>query len=148
MQPVDETLKQIPGKRVPAAVWLGLTIAVMLDAPMQLLWKSLVAHQAALGANSMLGCAASVIEQPRLWILLLLFAAQFFNWMRVLSLADLSFAQPFTALSYFTVSGGAAWIFHEHLTIFRIVGIGLILGGVALVGSTPHKTVPSAERAA
>jgi drug/metabolite transporter (DMT)-like permease len=80
------------------------------------------------------------LQQPRLWILIGCFAVQFVNWMWVLSNADLSFAQPFTALSYVAVSGCAAFYFHEHIGPLRIVGIGLVLVGVIFVASSPHRT--------
>jgi drug/metabolite transporter (DMT)-like permease len=129
--------------RVPPAVWLGLTIAVLLDTPMQLLWKLLAAHQAA-AAGTLVTRAQFLIAEPALWVLLLTFLLQFVNWMWVLGNADLSYAQPFTALSYVTISAGAVFFFHEHLTLGRMVGIGLILAGVVLVGSTPHKTTGTA----
>jgi drug/metabolite transporter (DMT)-like permease len=130
-------------QRVPATVWIGLAIAVFLDAPVQLLWKSLMERYGGAGGSSGAAVLHQIrwfILQPRVWLLLALFASQFLNWMWVLGQADLSFAQPFTALSYLTVSAGAAWVLHEHLSIWRIAGIALILCGVILIGSTPHLT--------
>jgi drug/metabolite transporter (DMT)-like permease len=78
--------------------------------------------------------------QLRTWGLLLLFLGQFLNWMWVLSNADLSFAQPFTALSYVVISICAVVFFHEHLSLLRILGIAVIFTGVILVGSSEHRT--------
>ena len=97
-------------KRLPTAVWLGLTLVVILDTPMQLIWKSLMTHHAGSGFT-LLSETERLIKQPLFWTLLLLFGLQFLNWMWVLGEADLSFAQPFTALSYLTISSGAVWIF-------------------------------------
>jgi len=79
-------------------------------------------------------------HQTRTYVLFSCFVFQFCDWIWVLGNTDLSFAQPFTALSYVIVSSGAVIFFHEHLSPFRIVGIGLILIGVILVGSSEHRT--------
>ena len=140
---------------VPPAVWLGLTLAVLLDVPVQLMWKALMAKygSGAHGPGPVVWSASAVqvvrgigrqarwfSHQTRTYGLLALFAAQFVNWMWVLGSADLSYAQPFTALSYVVVSSCAAVIFHEHLSPARITGIAIILAGVLLVGSTSHRT--------
>lgn len=134
--------------RVPAAVWAGLTLAVALDVPVQLLWKALMLKYASplrgpvhgLDSAALLHQARWFLHQTRTWAMLALFVGQFFNWIWVLGNADLSYAQPFTALAYVLVSGCAAIFFHEHVSPLRMAGIGLILGGVLLVGSSPHRT--------
>ena len=55
--------------------------------------------------------------------------------------ADLSFAQPFTALSYVTVLALSHLLLHEHLSAGRMGGVGLILTGVFLISRTPSTTV-------
>ena len=138
-----------PPRRTPVKVWVGLLIAVALDAPVQLIWKALMikygdparaptqlfTHDAA-GAYHQ---ARWFLREVRTYGLLALFAAQFLDWIYVLGNADLSFAQPFTALSYVVVSGCAVIFFHEHLTVPRVLGIALILAGVVLVGSSDAK---------
>ena len=71
---------------------------------------------------------------------MLAFAAQLLNWMRVLSRADLSFAQPFTALSTITVLAVSVLSLHERLSLFKIIVIGLVLLGVYFISRTPHRT--------
>jgi drug/metabolite transporter (DMT)-like permease len=133
-------------------VWLGLLIAVGLDVPVQLIWKALMLKYGdpARGPHliDMLHQIRWFSHQSRTWILLGLFLCQFLNWMWVLGNADLSYAQPFTALSYVAVSTCAAIFFHEHLSPLRIFGIALILLGVILVGATEHRTTPPRTLAA
>ncbi len=125
-------------------VWAGLLVAVVLDVPVQLIWKALMIKYGdpARGPHlvDVLHQARWFSHQARTWILLGLFLCQFLNWMWVLGNADLSYAQPFTALSYVAVSTCAAIFFHEHLSPLRIFGIALILFGVILVGATEHRT--------
>ena len=139
-------------------MWVGLLIAVALDAPVQLTWKALMIKYGdptrsphRLFTPDVAGAwhqARWFLREVRTYVLFALFGCQFFDWLWVLGNADLSFAQPFTALSYVAVSTCAVVFFHEHLTVARVVGIGCVLAGVALVGSSGAKadgpTIPPA----
>jgi drug/metabolite transporter (DMT)-like permease len=149
MRPITAESKEQPSQagaaaRVPLNVWTGLFIAVVLDVPVQLMWKALMLKygDASRGPRllDLFHQFRWFVHQARTWALLGLFLCQFLNWMWVLGNADLSYAQPFTALSYVAVSGCAAIFFHEHLSPLRIAGIALILVGVVLVGGSEHRT--------
>ncbi len=153
-----------PATRTPLRVWVGLAIAVVLDVPVQLIWKALMIkyrdpdrgphfnsadhsvaemlqhHHYGILFYFLWRQARWFLREVRTYVMLVLFACQFFDWIWVLGKADLSFAQPFTALSYVVVSTGAVLFFHEHLTPLRMLGIAAILLGVILVGSSEHKT--------
>jgi len=134
-----------PAARTPMRVWIGLAIAVTLDVPVQVMWKALMLkyRDPQRGPHGILFHHARwFAHQARSYGLLALFACQFFDWIWVLGNADLSFAQPFTALSYVLVSTCAVIFFHEHLSVWRIAGIMMILIGVVLVGSSEHRTAP------
>jgi len=146
--PLQQPILAAPSEPPPARLWIGLTLAVLLDTPVQLIWKALMLKYASphrgpksgIDLTDLLHQSRWFLHQTRSWGLLALFLAQFFNWMWVLGNADLSFAQPFTALSYVLVSSAAAFFFHEHIGPLRMLGIALILAGVLLVGSSPHRT--------
>ncbi len=135
-----------PRHRTPAKVWVGLFIAVALDAPVQLIWKALMIKYGDPArapretfTPDLIGAWHQVRwfgREVRTYGLFMLFACQFLDWIYVLGNADLSFAQPFTALSYVVVSGCAVVFFHEQLSVPRVLGIAAILAGVALVGSS------------
>lgn len=153
-----------PAARTPLRVWVGLAIAVVLDVPVQLIWKALMikyrdpdrgpkfsgsdhsiswmlqSHHHGMLLGFIWHTARWFFREVRTYVLLALFACQFFDWIWVLGNADLSFAQPFTALSYVVVSTCAVLFFHEHLSPLRMLGIAFILLGVILVGSSEHKT--------
>lgn len=124
--------------RVPLTVWTGLIFAIALDTVVQMTWKILAMN---IPEGSVLIPAVKfLIIQPSLYCLLILFAAQFFCWMIVLSKADLTYAQPFTSLSLVTVAVSAAVMFNEHIGAMRMAGIAMIITGVWLTSSTDHKT--------
>ena len=119
-------------------VWVGLALAILLDTVTQLCWKSAVGHvPETLGVWSSLGRVLSV---PLFHFTLLLFLCQFVNWMVVLAHADLSYAQPITALSYVTVNVASMFLFHERISLLRLAGLGLILLGVWFISRTSHRT--------
>jgi uncharacterized membrane protein len=60
--------------------------------------------------------------------------------MALLSLADLSFVVPVTAIGYFVAAFLGKTFLHETVSAQRWLGTGLIFFGAMLVGSTPHST--------
>ncbi|MBV8729228.1 MAG: EamA family transporter [Acidobacteriia bacterium] len=60
--------------------------------------------------------------------------------MALLSLADLSFVLPVTAIGYFLAALLGKTFLHEAVSNQRWLGTVLIFIGAALVGSTPHST--------
>ena len=123
---------------LPGAVAVGLVVAVVLDTFIQISWKLAVS---ASPGNGALGALSS----PFFYAAMLGLAAQLFNWMRVLARADLSFAQPFTALSYLSVLVLSARSLGERISAPKVMGVCLILIGVFLISRTPFRTPPPAD---
>jgi drug/metabolite transporter (DMT)-like permease len=99
----------------------------VLDTVVQLLWKAV----------------ATEFDLVILAIVVVLFVAQLFNWLRVLQMSDLSYSQPITSLSYITVLGfSAAWL-GEQIDLLKIAGIVLILAGVWFISRGPHHSNPA-----
>ena len=119
-------------------VRLGLALTIVMDTLAQLSWKFAV-EQVPDTIELWQGVIATFSE-PWLYVALLLYIFQFFNWMIVLSHADLSYAQPITALSYVTVSGASSALFHERLSLLRLVGLVMVLLGVWFISRTSHRT--------
>jgi drug/metabolite transporter (DMT)-like permease len=119
-------------------VWLGLALTIVMDTLAQLFWKFAVEQVP--DTIELWQSVIATFSEPWLYVALLLYILQFFNWMIVLSHADLSYAQPITALSYVTVSGASSALFHEHLSLLRLVGLVMILLGVWFISRTSHRT--------
>ena len=119
-------------------VWLGLALTIVMDTLAQLSWKFAVEQVP--NTIELWQSVIATLSEPLLYVALLLYILQFFNWMIVLSHADLSYAQPITALSYVTVSGASSALFHEHLSLLRLVGLVMILLGVWFISRTSHRT--------
>jgi len=60
-------------------------------------------------------------------------AVSFFAYMRLLTVSDLSFAVPATAVTYALETVLAKYVLKEHVNWLRWAGAGLVICGVALV---------------
>src|SRR5215469_250092 len=64
----------------------------------------------------------------------------FASYMTALSWADLTFVMPATAFGYVVVALLSHFSLHEHLSIYRLAGIGLIVCAVGFVANGPSRT--------
>ena len=62
------------------------------------------------------------------------------NWLKVLELADLSFAQPITALSYVSVCILSTLYLGESIGALKVLGISFVLAGAWFICRTDHAT--------
>jgi drug/metabolite transporter (DMT)-like permease len=124
--------------KVPRVVWLSLAVTIALDTAVQMVWKSAVL--AVPESAGFIETVRIVLTQPMFYLLLGLFAAQFLCWILLLAKADLSYVQPFTALSFVSVAACSHVFFGEHVSLARMAGIAMILVGVWFVSGTDHRT--------
>lgn len=66
--------------------------------------------------------------------------AFFVAYLVVLSWADYSFVQPFSAISYGVVAALSFFLLHEVVTPLQWAGVGIICFGVFVVGNTSPRT--------
>ena len=136
-------MKGVPTK-LPGAVVVGLILAIVLDTFIQITWKLSVSHVPADASVS--ATIRGALANPLFYAAMLAFGAQLFNWMRVLARADLSFAQPFTALSFISVLAVSSHSLHENISASKIFGVVLILLGVFFISRTPYRTADASGR--
>jgi drug/metabolite transporter (DMT)-like permease len=130
--------------RFPLRLVIGLAIAVATDTALQLVWKTGVASIP--DTDSVAEMVAAVLTTPIFIVVIALMIIQLVNWLRVLGEADLSYAKPFTSLSYVTVSILSVVLLHERIAPLQLVGIGVIVAGVWCVASTPRTTLEPEKR--
>ncbi|WP_366922052.1 EamA family transporter [Metallumcola ferriviriculae] len=54
-------------------------------------------------------------------------------WLAVLSKTELSYAYPLVSLNYVFILLLSAWLFKEHISLFRVTGLLFILAGVTFI---------------
>jgi drug/metabolite transporter (DMT)-like permease len=135
-------MNRIPPK-LPGAVVVGLILAIVLDTFIQITWKLAVSPIPS--DASVVATTRGALSSPLFYAAMLAFGAQLFNWIRVLARADLSFAQPFTALSYISVLAISCHSLHENLSVSKMAGVAFILVGVFFISRTPFRTAGADE---
>jgi drug/metabolite transporter (DMT)-like permease len=133
------------GARYPLRLVIGLAVAIALDTALQLVWKAGIADLPA--TASLRELAVAVVRNPIFLLVVVFMAAQLVNWLKVLDHADLSFAKPFTSLSYVTVCVLSVALLGERIAPLQILGIVIVVAGVWCVSQTRRTTLdPGAER--
>src|ERR1700674_1453807 len=107
---------------------VGLTLAIVFDTVQQLAWK--IGIVAIPETDSLAIKIQAVLHQPLFGLVAVLMLLRLINWLRVLEVADLSYALPITSLSYVTVAAASAWYLGETLTVLQIAGMAIIMVGV------------------
>lgn len=132
------THKQISNSKIPVAVLIGLSLAIVIDTALQISWK--VAARSIPDGPTHWSWIGEIVTQPIFLGVGILLILQLVNWIGVLAKADLSYAQPITSLSYISVAIASAELLNEKITLLKIFGIAIILCGVWLITRTKHRT--------
>jgi len=127
-------------------LFIGLTLAILLDTGLQIFWKVAVADMPDL--PTLWQTLNAIARQPAFWCVGLFMIGQSWNWMVVLDHADLSYAHAITSLSYVSVAALSVFYLGETIAAPQLVGIALILLGVWFVGKSGHSTAPLPDEAA
>ena len=133
------------GARVPLRLVIGLAVAIALDTGLQLVWKTGIAELP--DTSSVREMLVAVALNPIFLLVVVFMAAQLVNWLKVLDHADLSYAKPFTSLSYVTVCVLSVLLLGERIAPLQVAGIAVVVAGVWCVSRTKRASVGAeAER--
>ena len=133
------------GARVPLRLVIGLAVAIALDTGLQLVWKTGVA--ALPDTSSVWETLVAIALNPIFIVVAAFMGAQLVNWLKVLDHADLSYAKPFTSLSYVTVCVLSVLLLGERIAPLQNLGIVVVVAGVWCVSQTRRATLGAeAER--
>ncbi len=113
---------------------LLIAIPVILLAFGQVLLKRQAAVAGASPAGG-LDYLKSLLAQPAFWLAVALAGASFVAWMLVLRRVPLSIAYPFVSLSFPLVALLSVVVLGERVGALQLVGLGLIVAGVAISAS-------------
>jgi drug/metabolite transporter (DMT)-like permease len=131
--------------RIPNRLLVGLGIAILSDTALQLVWKTGIADLP--DTDTIAEIIAAVARAPIFIVVVALMAIQLVNWLKVLDHADLSYAKPFTSLSYVTVSILSVLVLGESIAPLQLLGIAVVVAGVWCVASTPRTTLAPGDEA-
>jgi drug/metabolite transporter (DMT)-like permease len=129
-------------RRLTSKLAFGLFVAIAIDTLLQLAWTTVLETAADASPLATLG---SIFANPAFFGMLFLMAIQFFNWLIVLSQADLSYVKPISSLSYASVPTFSALALGEAVDGLEIMGLACVVAGVWLISQTQPMTPKSSR---
>ena len=141
---IGRRIQQRDGKRGshPMSKWPFVLVlfSVALSSGAQLLLKAGmtndVVQRALASGRGMSQIIPSVVASPLILSGLATFTLSVVTWLLVLSRVDVSQAYPAVALGIMVTAFGGYFFFGEALNSIRILGIGIVIIGVAIVAAS------------
>lgn len=130
---------------------IGFTILVLFDTLVQLSFKYAGDHAFPPEANW--AWIVRVFGHPWIYVAVIGYVGNFFTWMTLLKHAPIGPAFAVTHLEVVSVMLFSVWLFHEPLTIARIVGAVTIVAGIICLafaesGAHPEGDAPTEAKGA
>ena len=107
--------------------------SVLCDVGGQVLFKLGLREDSGPSRGGVAGFLLGLVRSPFIALGVLVYALEFVFWFGALTLAPLSLAIPFAALSYCGVVLASRLILREHVSARRWLGAVVIAAGVAIV---------------
>jgi drug/metabolite transporter (DMT)-like permease len=127
-------LNQSPAAFVAGFAYILGTVLFTVYGQMVLKWRVVKANTLPAAFSQKIFFLLGMIWDP--WVLSTIFAGflAFLCWMAAMTKFELSYAYPFMSLSFLLVLILSAILFHEPLTVSKVVGVGLVVAGI-IIGS-------------
>ncbi|EKD76126.1 MAG: hypothetical protein ACD_43C00217G0003 [uncultured bacterium] len=114
-------------------LYILATVLCTVYSQLVLKWRISLYHDTSVQLSDKLSFIGRLLLDPYILTgLAAAFIAALF-WMMALTKFELSFAYPFTSLSFVLVVLFSAWLFHESLTGYKLGGLGFILVGIIII---------------
>ncbi|HZP66241.1 MAG TPA: hypothetical protein VFB32_08020 [Rudaea sp.] len=111
-----------------------LILTVLCDVAGQVCFKLGVGHETpARERRGAIGFLTGLVSSPMIVAGVAIYVVEFIVWFAALSMAPLSVAFPFMALSYCGVVAASRFVLHEPVAMRRWIGTVAVASGVALV---------------
>ena len=109
---------------------------LLVDSGQLLLKKGLLDVGATDFSSGVVAPFLAMFTNPIVLLAIFLMVISSFTWLLALSKANLSFAFPFLSIGYVIVSILSWYFFGDNLSSFRLLGLGIIVGGVFFMSRT------------
>jgi drug/metabolite transporter (DMT)-like permease len=112
----------------------GLLFAsVICDVGGQVCFKLGLNGDAGSTRSGIAGFVHGIVRSPWIALGVCIYALEFVAWYAALTIAPLSLAMPFAALSYCGIVVASRWILQEHVSRSRWAATLIVAAGVAIV---------------
>lgn len=107
---------------------VGFALLMLFDTIGQSSFKFTANHAEPLELS--LDWVIRVFSNPWVYIAIFGYIGAFFTWMTLLKKAPVGPAFAASHLEVVTVMIASVWLFHEQITLTKLIGAGLIVGGI------------------
>lgn len=118
---------------------IGFALLLLFDTIGQSSFKLTALHAQPLQAN--IEWIARVFAKPWVYIAIFGYIGAFFTWMTLLKKAPVGPAFAASHLEVVTVMLVSAFLFHEHITVIRIIGAIFIVAGIIFLAFAEKELV-------
>ena len=118
------------------SILLILTSVILVDIGQLVLKKGLIDLAPLDFSTNLIATFITILTNPFVFLGILFFVSSSFTWLLALSKSNLSFAYPLLSIGYVIVSLLSWHFFDENLSPLRLLGIGIIVGGVYFMSKT------------
>src|SRR5262245_19335573 len=108
--------------------------SVMVSALGQIAFKLGLSSKS--GTGDIIDVIVTKLTTPGVLIGLALYGGGTLLWLTALDRVDLSQAYAFVGVGFVLTTLAGWWLFGDHITLQRLSGIGLIIGGIVLVAQS------------
>jgi len=115
-----------------ATILTFILLSVTINSFAQIVWKKGVKEKIRPDIKSII----KMLFRPKVMAGLAMYAVSALLWIIVLSNSEVSYAFPFISLGYVTTTILSKLVLHEKIKAKRILGIGIIIAGVIIVGTS------------
>jgi multidrug transporter EmrE-like cation transporter len=113
--------------------FIFLCIAFTVSSQLLMRWRVGAAGSLPAGAVDRIQFVAALLLTPWIWLAIACTFLAGVSWMLALTRFDLSYAFPFTGVSFLVMLLAGAFMFNEHVTAARAVGTLFVLLGLIVV---------------
>lgn len=119
---------------------IGFALLMAFDTLTQISFKLAGNHALPVEAN--LAWLLRLFGEPWVYGAVLGYLGAFFTWMSLLKHAPIGPAFAASHLEVISVMALSVWLFHEPLTVTKLLGAAAILAGIVCLGLAERETAP------
>lgn len=113
--------------------FIFMCIAFTVTSQLLMRWRVGAAGTLPAATADRIGFVVNLLLTPWIWLAIACTFLAGVSWMLALTRFDLSYAFPFTGVSFLIMLLAGAFMFHEHVNAARTIGTLLVMAGLIVV---------------
>ena len=115
-----------------------ILLSVLLNCAAQLMIRKGMLIEGEVGMQNLLSHLGSMITNVWLWGAMICFLGSILLWIVVLSRVEVSYAYVFNSIGYVVLTVCAYWLFDESISVYKIIGMAVVIVGLIIMSFHPQ----------